>query len=186
MSRGKSSIGSSSSSSSSTLRAYVRAAVRHPAAMMVTGVLVAYLAFTLLLQGRVLPLTVLLLMGAIARLATDNMTVVFLSALTACGLYLVLQPMLLRHMRNGGREGLASGGEAGGEEEKNTKEEAAAATTDAAAPAVETADATDDPAANDMVIDTVAPTLTEQKISALQTRVDAVQAELDAAAKKTG
>lgn len=158
------------------MRSYVRAVVRHPAALMITGVLVAYLAFALLMQGRVLPLTVLLLMGAVARLATDNMTVVFLSALTACGLYLVLQPALQRRMR-AGREGLASGGEGEQQQEEEPKkkeeEEAPAEpddapTTTAASPAAEPD----------------APTLVEQKISALQTRLDAVQAELDTAAKK--
>lgn len=159
------------------MRGYVRAAVRHPAALMVTGVLVAFLAFSLLLQGRVLPLTVLLVMGAIARLATDNMTVVFLSALTACGLYLVLLPRMMRAAGRG-REGLVGDAAA-----KKEEEEAAAA----AAPQTDAADAASPPppppaATEEQVVEPEAPTLVEQKIAALQTRVDAVQAELDAAA----
>lgn len=167
------------------MRAYVRTAVRHPAALLITGLLVAYFAIALLMQGRVLPLATLLLMGVLARLATDNMTVVFLSALVACGLYLVLQPLLLRRVR----EGLANEEEAPKEnpdaaaaaaeeeEEENKKKEAADTSKE---PATNTPPAADAAAAAE-----AAPSLVEQKISALQTRMDAVQAELDAAAKKT-
>lgn len=171
-----------------TVRAYVRTAVRHPAALVITGLLVAYFAIALLLQGRVLPLATLLLMGVLARLATDNMTVVFLSALVACGLYLVLQPLLLRRMRegltaedDGTKEPDAAAAAAATEEEKKKNADGGSSSS-----SMEEEAAADPPAdAAAAAAASAPPSLVEQKISALQTRMDAVQAELDAAAKKT-
>lgn len=134
----------------------LQAVVTHPATLVVAGLLAAYTALLLLLQGRALSLLGLCAVGLAAACFTGNMTVVFLVALGVFYTYLLLRPAQYFVVTPAAtttattttpKEGLANN-----------------------APADADADA-EPPAA--------ATTIAEQKLDLVQTRIDKIQDELD-------
>lgn len=150
-------------------RAALSATIKHPATMIVAGMVAAYTAFLLLLQGRVVSLLFLCAVGLLVASFTSNMTVVFLATLGVFYTYLLLRPSWW--WGGGGGTGIKEGLTAAATPPADEKaDDATKATATTKTPA---------PVAEEQVIEQAEPTLAQQKLELIQTRVDRIQTDLD-------